>query len=211
MKVVYIKNISGSVKVLNAKEFTVGEEYSIPPALQVVWFNDATADAIHADEFQVGDGANYIADHLGQIAYLGSDVPAGVQTTPFSCKDDYNFNGIGVTKTIASGATENVDIEVPTGTFDFEGLSIIACNMMDLVEYMQILDNEAGSYGGGEGSAVLNQFATDWNTAKDKCSEILPYTARVYAGMIIRVRYKNNGASEITIGVNVPLHRLVTA
>ena len=207
MRVVKIKNISGETKTLNAKEFTNNEEYTIQESSITMWQNDNTVDAINSDEFQIGDGESYISSHIGQIDWLVGATPQKVQPLPFADKTGYIFNGRGTTQQVTASSTTNINYTIPTGTFDMDGVTLVNTENMDKAT-MKVLDDSSGTYS-GTANAVLNTFATDWNTVKDKCSEMMPYPARVYTGMVIRVEYTETNGNAKTIGMNIRLHKVV--
>ena len=140
--------------------------------------------------------------------YKSSCNPEKVSNPPFKSKEHHNFDGRGQSYTASASATTNMDFTVPnhaTG-YDFDGLTLIGTELGDTVT-MKVLDDASGTYSGVP-NYVLNQFATNWNTAKDKCSEMMPYPARLYSGMIIRIEY-TNASVEKTIGMNARLHKVV--
>lgn len=66
-----IKNISGSSKTLMGKVFDADEVFQIPDLFRIAW---ATSDdvlvAITEDQFQIGDGENWIESYNDQITWL---------------------------------------------------------------------------------------------------------------------------------------------
>lgn len=208
MRAVYIKNISGETKTLNGKEFTSNEEYQISEANRASWIKDAVYTAIISDEFQVGSGTAYFESFSDQINWLMGEATL-VQPKPFADKTGYNFAGKGVQQAVAANTTTNINFTVPASDygFDFDGLALIGTENNDKAT-MKVLDDSSGTYSGTP-NALLNQFATDWNTVKDKCSEMMPYPARVYANMVLRVEYTETNNNAKTIGMNVRLHKVL--
>lgn len=144
-------------------------------------------------------GANTIPtkDAAGNIVTLQS---------PFAAKGNTHFRGTGVKKTIASGATDNIDLVVPYAIVKYNGIEVLNGDYDDVLQ-LKIIDDASGTYSTVP-NYVLDQFGIDWNMSKEFRQQ-LPYDATLYTGMIIRVVYTNNTAASKTIYVNHYLHEEV--
>ena len=136
-------------------------------------------------------------DETGKI--ILNSVPS-----PFADKSNLVFDGHGVEKNCPIGFT-SIDFLIEENVYKFDAIEIINCAVGDRV-MLQIVDDENGSYSGAP-FYILNQFGTNWNLRKDELLKKLPYDAKLYPNMTIRVVYENRTADKI-IYVNYDLHEV---
>lgn len=114
----------------------------------------------------------------------------------------------GVSHAVEAGATHNFDITVPYAHAKITGAEIVGCEVGDVVD-LTVHDSTAGDYTGVP-SHQLNQFGFGVVMCSDIYYDSSQYDADLYGGMIVRIRYTNNGSSSKTVGVNLTLHEVVS-
>lgn len=129
-----------------------------------------------------------------------------VVLSPFADKGGNHFRGTGIKKTVAAGASENIDFEIPYNKCNYNGIEILNGAYGDKVQ-LQILDNATGTFSTVP-NMVLDSFGIDWYMKKE-LTQILPYDATLYKTMIIRVVYENNTPESKIIYVNHYLHEAI--
>lgn len=206
-----IKNISGEYKELCGKGFDANDIYEIPEERRLTWAeNDDVYSSIINEEFIILDSNDEALTSINdQITLLRNELTKKVITTPFSDKTGYNFAGLGASFTIAANTTSDLEVTLPTGTYDFDGVSLTTFPIIygDLGT-MKVKDDSNGTYSGYP-NYVLNQFATNWNIDPNKCEKMMPYPARVYTGMKLCITYTNNSDTEKNIYMNISLHKVL--
>lgn len=108
------------------------------------------------------------------------------------------FNGQKATAICDPGGVAHADLTV-SDDYLLTGSSIVFVNALpkDNVKF-QILSADK--------STILNQFI-DWY-AKD-FDKVLPYPAKIYAGLTIRIEYTSFGTQPVEIYVNHDLHKVM--
>lgn len=162
------------------------------------------------------DFDSYTASYLSKKE--DSDGVPFLKTKPLSDTDRLLFRGQGVTgqalKSTMDGetllpTTTDIDFLVPEDRL-INGTRVMLKNH-HFDDYAQLmvydLDNVLG-FGAG---VLLNHFAIDWNFVSDKEDQgffILPYPAKLYAGLYVRLRYTaHNTAEDVKIKINYVLHK----
>jgi len=180
------------------------------------------------DQVQVIVSGETIADKNKQITairgtitsldFVDADGTPLIRSKPLANTDNLLFRGQGI-KGTALKATMDGETLVPTVTdLDWvvpedrliNGTRVMLQNQHfnDFAQLMIYdLDNVLG-FGAG---VLLNQFAMDWNFVSDQEDQglfILPYPARLFAGLYVRFRYTAHGTSEdVGIKINYILHK----
>lgn len=207
--IIKIKNISDEIKNLHTKSFLIDEIYTIPQTEILSWAIDPVFYEITNENFEIQDENGSMSNIAEQILYLSGMVNKFVPK-PFADKTGYNFDGIGKKfLNLSSNQIHNLDFVVgpnPYG-YDFQGLKITNVSNFGNIASLKILDDEFGTYSGYP-NATLNQFATDWNIDFPRCSNMMPYTARLYPGMVIRAEYTNNQEVSENIYINYYTHKV---
>jgi len=134
--------------------------------------------------------------------------------------DSYMLNAQGVTGTAIAGTSTNIDLSL-TDDHIFTGLELMASSTTfgDTVTF-QVVDKTSmliGIYGAGITSIypaypVLRQFGTNLNLPSDeqmKISKEGSYPAKVLAGLCIRCIYNSVGTTNVSVGINYEIHRVL--
>lgn len=119
------------------------------------------------------------------------------KSTSEMTKANLNFNGQKMMGTVLPGTTQNIDLTL-TEDHLLTGATLILTNASsdDEVKFQIVM-----------GTTVVNQFI-DWY-AKDLDKDI-GYPAKIPAGLIIRVVYKNtNTTNSVKVRVNLNLHKIL--
>ena len=119
-----------------------------------------------------------------------------------------NKNGQGVIFTALAGQTTNGDYKLVDDCFITGGiLSTLTSTFGDSTTFQVIdIDNIMG-YGA---NVVLGQYITNWYMRSDtqlQIDESIPYPAKIYTGLYLRVRYTSIGATDVQVIVNYRLHK----
>jgi hypothetical protein len=227
-----VKNVSGSTKVYCGQTITNNQEYDIEANEIWKWQSDSSVITdISSLILLIGDGVNYKSDSVSAINYLlGVETSpkdsAGVPLTrskPFSDTDSFRFRGIGITGIANAGAESNIDYKFTVERY-INGVDLILKNHVfgDYLKF-QIVDKEylyAGvlyeaTYTGGvpwsvaqPNGVVLDEFATLWYVSEEQRQGqiIIPYPARIYQNLYIRIIYKSYGANNVDLKANLFLH-----
>jgi hypothetical protein len=121
--------------------------------------------------------------------------------------DKVRFRGVGYAFTATAGATTNGDYKL-TANRIIDGTQIIVKNHVhgDKVTFQVVdVDNMLG-YGAG---VVLDDFGVDWYLAEDQMDQQpirMFYSAEVFSGLYIRVKYVSVGATNVEVKVNLFMH-----
>jgi hypothetical protein len=129
-----------------------------------------------------------------------------VELAPFNTSLNFRFRGKGIEGTAAAGQTTNID-EKFTQEMYINGAQLILKNHVfgDYVNF-QVVDVDGIMAPAG---TVLDTFGEKWFVASDKQDQqtvILPYPARIYAGLYIRISYKSNGLTDVSVQCNLFRH-----
>lgn len=125
-----------------------------------------------------------------------------VVLSPFASKEGVEFDGQGFYKDCIVGIN-NADF-ITSAAYKFNAIEILGGELGDKVQ-LQVLDTSAGTYSGVPND-ILNQFGTNWNL-RPGMYKLLPYEAKLYPGMIVRVVC--TVATAKTIYVNLDLHKII--
>lgn len=128
---------------------------------------------------------------------------------PFADPDGYRGRLRGYSGTATKNTTSNVQWAMAEDRY-MQGGNIILKNHVfgDTFKFQVVdVDNILG-YGAG---TVLDEFITDWNVAEDRQGQdqiIYNYTAKVYAGLYLRIVYTSTGTeNDVQVRVNLFLHK----
>jgi hypothetical protein len=122
--------------------------------------------------------------------------------------DNVKFRGTSKSFTAAAGTTTNGDHKVTEGRL-FDGIALLVKDAAwgDSLKLQVVdVDNVIG-YGAG---AVLDEFATNWLIDPQHYNQgqwRLEYSAEVPAGLYIRTVYTSVGEVNVSVGVNMFLHK----
>lgn len=131
------------------------------------------------------------------------------QTSQFA-SDNVNSNDQGTIVTATAGTTTNIDLKLTDDNFITGGvLRTEQATFGDSATFQVIdIDNVLG-YGAG---VVLGQYVTNWYMRSDEqeqINETIPYPAKIYAGLYLRVKYTSIGTSDTQVAVMYRLHKIL--
>ncbi|RLG45233.1 MAG: hypothetical protein DRN81_02315 [Thermoproteota archaeon] len=131
-----------------------------------------------------------------------------IKQAPFKMADGHRVRLRGFTGTADSGTSTNIQFEIDETRF-LNGVQIILDNHVfgDKAHFEVVdVDNILG-YGT---NVVLDRFGEDWNIAPDENNQgaiVLPYPAKVTAGLYIRIVYVSTGSTDVSVAANLYLHK----
>lgn len=129
------------------------------------------------------------------------------QAKPFATSVGHSFKGKGFKQNCLKNATTTASEQV-FDIYDMTGVEILNGKLGDEI-HMKILDDANGTYSGFP-NAQLDEFGITWNIRPDVFVKNLPYSARVYPGMLVTFDYTNNDTADRIIYFNLDLHKVVT-
>lgn len=118
------------------------------------------------------------------------------------------FDAKGVKTTITAGTTSNLDYTL-TDDCLITGMELITNNgnYGDTVQ-LQVIDI-SGIFTGVVGT-VLDQVATGWNVVPQSDTQFdIVYPAKILTGMGLRAVYTSTGSTDVFLGVNYKLHKVL--
>lgn len=177
-------------------------------------------DALSTGDKTILDGV--VAAHTG-VPLPGDPSHVEVEAVPpFSAKK-IRVNGVlkslfkrvhGVkSSSISAGGEVDIDLVVPYAHAKFTGAEIFGTELGDTLKFY-VLDDATNTYSGapttspGYPNYILNQFGFDVEMPVDRYKNTSEYDADLYQNMVVRCKYKNNGANAKTISMNVWLNEV---
>lgn len=145
---------------------------------------------------------------LGNKRFSDSEGVQLNRNRAFANSDGFRFRGLGISATATKNTTTNIDYLIPQDRY-MNGVSIILKNQVfgDTASFQIVDKDNVLGYGAG---TVLDEFATDWNMSEDSQDQgavLLPYPAKVIAGLYIRIVYKSVGTeNDVLVRANLFLH-----
>lgn len=143
-------------------------------------------------------------------------MPSGTNASYSSLKDFNNtvlhFAPVGVKATIQAGQTGDVDLKLADDVL-ITGLKFMTANATfgDTVD-LQVVDVDGMVT---TPNTVLNQFATGWvcsddaQGSRDQVLIEVPYPSKIPAGLYLRLVYHSTGNSNVQVGCNYFLHKIL--
>ena len=138
-----------------------------------------------------------------------------------------NYVGTGVLGSAPFGATTNIDYTV-TDDYLLTGVMLncqnqafgdqVSFQVLDLSGTAKIYNDAAQSFISVPAGTVLNTFVSAWRLTSDwqrQVDENLPYPAKIYGGLTLRLIYKSIAAAQtlnnpaVSVGVNYDLHKVL--
>ena len=214
MRIIIITNIDTVEHVWAGKIYQPNEEYLISETD----IKDVIADQkLYSDivtKAQVSNGNIILTNKIEAWNWIKGDVPicANIENeAPFSAKF-ISVNGsikkiynriTGIQQQLAAG--ENTIIfSVPYNWCKIIGVEIVNGESLDKGNFY-VLDTINGDYFGIP-NAILNQFGSNVNIAKDFQQYNSSYDADLYIGMQLKIVYVSQSAK--IIGINFDLHEV---
>lgn len=213
---VIIKNDSGSTKVYGGVEIADQAQYTIQEIERSLFStDDALITDIGSQDAIINDGTNDlgISDGMDHLKGYMQKAPVDSEGTPinkasaFHSSDGFRARLHGNEGTATAGQTTNIDFLISQERY-VNGVRVMLVNHVDgdkmNFEVVDV-DNILG-YGAG---LVLDQFGKDWYIDSNICTQpdvIIPYPAKVIAGLYIRLAYVSVGVTNVTVRSNMYLH-----
>jgi hypothetical protein len=130
----------------------------------------------------------------------------------FAYNGQYEVKATGYRGVAAAGVLTNVDFAIGAEDRHISGINLMLVNHADQDTLgLQVVDKDnVLGYGAG---AVLKTFGITWNvdhTKSDQGRDVFNFVALIYAGLYIRVAYNSTGATDVTVKLNVLLHKKIS-
>lgn len=134
-----------------------------------------------------------------------------IRQMPFASACGFRFRGKGIKGTATAGQTSNIDYKITDERY-INGVHLFLENhtIDDTVNFEIVdVDNILG-YGAG---VVLDRFSESWIVCSEQSDQhmvIIPYPARIIAGLYIRIAYASAGSTDVIVRCNFFLHKKTT-
>lgn len=215
----WIKNTSGTTKIWAGQAVANGDYYNLEAAEEARWANDSNVLAdIGSGDLTVAranDGANDISDVSLAVNFL-KDIPAAVDADgvplsrqrAFANADGFRVRFKGISGTATNSTSTNIDYCVLEERY-INGIRLILTDHHtdDAINFQIVdVDNVLG-YGAG---LVLDEFGSTWSidsTVSTQSDVIVPYPAKIIAGLYIRLVYISAGSVDVKVKANLYLHK----
>lgn len=153
--------------------------------------------------------SDYETNYLGVCNQRIGDA---VTLNPLAENYGHIFDGNGFSANCIAGQTTDIEFVVLVES-DMSGIEVLNADVGDIVD-MKVKDNANGNYslastGTAVPNMVLRQFGTNWYVRPSVFVKQLPYAARVMPTMVISFAFKNNGAIDKEIYINLDLHQII--
>jgi hypothetical protein len=127
----------------------------------------------------------------------------------FAFNGNYEVKATGFKGTATAGVTSNVDFSIGAEDRYINGIRLMLKNHAeDDTIGLQIVDKDnVLGYGAG---LVLKTFGINWNvdeTQNDQGANSFSYSAKIPAGIYVRVVYASTGATDVKVKLNLLLHK----
>lgn len=218
MRVIKVYNDSDIDVNYGGKTITPDSSYTIPTLDVLVKFrrDELFIADITNNNIIINNGEEDLTDVTKALEWLFADNPTDIQTKSYPFDEKITREGYkifrrkhGVSKSIASGAADTIEIIVPYNLAKINKIELINCNNGDLVNF-KVYDNAAGTISTVP-NYMLNQFGFDVVVPDGFYVDESNYDADVIQGMKIEITYRNNTGSDKIVGMNVTLHELKDA
>jgi len=214
----YIKNNTQSNITIQGREIQANSVYTIPSNLENEFANDdeLLSKIISGDVCISSNGSTCLLNNNEQINFLKSlDIqPKDVNGYPliklsaFANNDGYRARFKGIKSTVTAGQTINIEHKITEERW-INGVRLILKNHSedDYIDFEIVdVDNIFG-YGAG---TVLDRFGEDWqidDTRSLQGDVIVPYPAKLYTNLYIRIKYHSTGQTDVKVKANFYLHK----
>lgn len=116
----------------------------------------------------------------------------------------------GVTTTVAAGTSGNLDWECPDDRIMTGGYLLAKGSVWGDTATLQVVDINGVLAPAG---TILNEFVTNLCIHEDTQLKIaleMPYPAKIFQGLFLRVRYTSSGLADVRVGINYLLHKILS-
>jgi hypothetical protein len=197
---------------------------SIVTALDYITSLGDVLDIYMKDALSTGDKTTLdgvVSAHTG-VPLAGEASKVEVDSSPPFASKKIIVNGVekslfkrvhGVSASIGSSTTVDIDFTVPYPVAKFTGAEIFNTDNGDTLDFT-VHDDASNTYSGAPTSSpgypnyLLNQFGFDVCMPSDRYKNTSNYDADLYQNMIVRCSYTNNTGSTKTVCMNVWLHEV---
>ena len=129
------------------------------------------------------------------------------KNTAFSDAGNFRARFEGISGTAAAGTTTDIDHLISEERY-INGIRLIISDHIDgdKIDF-QVIDKD--NILGFGANTVLDEFGKNWFVDPGVCTQpdvVVPYPAKIMAGLYIRVKYHSTGASPVNIKANMYLH-----
>lgn len=131
-----------------------------------------------------------------------------LQQKPFADALGFRARLKGFSGTATAGQTTNIDYKITEERY-INGTQVMLLNSTfgDTIKFQVVDKDNILGYGAG---AVLDEFASSWNVTSDEQDQgvyVLSYPAKIIANLYIRLVYISIGESDVSVRVNLFLHK----
>jgi hypothetical protein len=207
-----IKNIDSVQNVWGGMAINAGSTYTCNDQLEANKFaNDNNfITALTQNKAEVYNDSSKLNSIALALNFLGEKVfdSSGnmiVKATAFANNENFRFRGCSFSGLALANSDTNIDFKLTAERYMNGGKLILEGSSIDDKICFQVvdIDNVLG-YGA---NAVLDEFIKDFYLPLNAPLEVdLPYTARLYANLYLRLVYKNSGNSDVKVKCNLYLH-----
>jgi hypothetical protein len=112
-----------------------------------------------------------------------------------------NYNGQSASANVPAGQSADIDITMTDDHLLTGGWLMISGGDPGNSCTFQVVHPIAG---------VVNQFITSWKMPAECFTPIMvPYPAKIYAGLTLRLVFVNSGATDCIVAINYDLHKVL--
>ena len=225
----FIHNKSGVVKSYLGTEIQDGEFYQIPVEKEIAYSqkDNLISDISSGVVCMSKDGSTDITIGISyQIDFLKSNIPQDVsiaENKPFADAKGFRARFKGISGIATAGQTTNIDYTLSEERY-ITGVRLLVkdCAFGDNVDleivdttytYAGILysadDNGTAWSVSQPNGVVLDRFGESWYVANDGETQpdvVVPYPARLLAGLTVRIIYHSVGLINSDLKANIYLH-----
>jgi hypothetical protein len=132
-------------------------------------------------------------------------MPANTTYSPGKLSDfeatKLNYNGQSASATVSAGQSANIDLTLADDHLLTGGWLLISGGNPGDTCTFQVVHPVVG---------VVNQFITEWKMPASCFTPIMvPYPAKIYAGLTLRLVYTSHGTQDLYVAINYDLHKVL--
>lgn len=123
--------------------------------------------------------------------------------------DLVHSNNQGISGVATAGATTNIDLKLTDDHFITGGVMRTLTSAFGDYATFQVIDIDGVFAPAG---TVLGQYTTNWymrSDAQEQINENIPYPAKIFAGLYLRVIYTSIGSSDVAVNIMYRLHKVL--
>lgn len=214
--IVIVKNATQTNQTWAGKEFTPGEEYTIPTdGNRAKWQNnDSLLTAVANGDAQIGNGTTYLANVNDAINRLKGNIASEVRSTsePFASKQLLNgkklFRRVHGVKLSLDGTSnaQSTSFTIPYTLCKMTSTVIVNGVAGDSVDF-KVLDTSSGTVTGVP-NYVLNQFGHGVYVSNNYYREDSEYDAELFMGLQMEITLTPVDTVARDVYFNITLHEV---